>query len=509
MDLENQIQIWRSLDDDESIIEALSALDVDDLTPQLVYEAGKAYCNLANGETRELMQIGLDLLSSVALQYDDNHDWNYRMGYANYWLDREGDAIPYFQKALELKPNDTTSQQLLDDCQKRIALPAFNQVFRERVESTWRDFLDQEASIRTMMKAGMANVKRGASDDSHDESVAERMDAILSHALYNTSFEMGFDGTDYELTLTCDAGPAEVFKLKYFKDQAPKKVFDHWKINLGRQVDPEFTLEVEGTELTAEDILIWPEWQQDGVIIKLYCETFDHLLKKDPDQAAWAFSVLLDHTLGEICALDLVNGFTVLETPMKNPGIPLTNLPTALYRTGCSLSNDITRMTDIPSQYENEPEQDERADWRLDIAEGVTNCPALLDEYYEGEDAIMNSFHNDGAVPAFICWPIEGVAGGDDPDALNSFSEKLEAGILEQAGSSAVSMIGHATGVYAGYLDFIAWDLPEVLEAAEKVLHDLHMPAAAFHTFRREGDAFSIVEDEEAEDIAASEPVTD
>ncbi|MGI6591459.1 MAG: hypothetical protein ACOX1O_07660 [Eggerthellaceae bacterium] len=497
MDLENQIRIWNSLEDYESIIEAIGQLDADEITPELISEAGKAYCNLANGEDRDLLKMGLDLLSSVEDELSDDHHWNFRMGFANYWLDREGDAVPYFRKALELMPDDQQSQQLLDDCLDRIALPEFDQTFRDRVQSAWREFLDEESSIRSMIQAEIAGTETEDPEDDEADSVAEKMDGILSHALYNSSFELGFDGKSYELTLTSDAGPAEVFKLRYFKEHAPKEVFEHWKVNLGRQVDPSFTIEINGEELTAKDIRVWTEWDDDGVSLSLYGKQVVPLLHDDPDQAGWVFSALLDHTLGEICAMDLVNELTLLDEPQDEGGMPLSNLPTALFKAGYSLSNDIERMTDIPTEYECEPIEDEEADWRLDVTKGVITCPALLSEYYEGEDDVMNSFHDDGAVPGFICWPIEAVEGNNRVDALRSFSDKLEEGILKRAGSSSVTFIGHATGLYAGYLDFIAWDLPEVLEAAETTLNELHMPEGAFHTFRREGETFSVVDDDE------------
>ena len=37
---------------------------------------------------------------------------------------------------------------------------------------------------------------------------------------------------------------------------------------------------------------------------------------------------------------------------------------------------------------------------------------------------------------------------------------------MEQAGDDALTLIGGATGIYTGYVDFIAWDLHAVLNAA-------------------------------------------
>ena len=43
-----------------------------------------------------------------------------------------------------------------------------------------------------------------------------------------------------------------------------------------------------------------------------------------------------------------------------------------------------------------------------------------------------------------------------------------------------------ATGLYCGYLDFIAWDLPAVLTAAQAFFEESGLPYAHFHAFRRD-----------------------
>ena len=36
----------------------------------------------------------------------DTYSWNFRMGYAYYYLDQEGRSLRHFEKALELHPGD-------------------------------------------------------------------------------------------------------------------------------------------------------------------------------------------------------------------------------------------------------------------------------------------------------------------------------------------------------------------------------------------------------------------
>lgn len=500
MDLMARIQILNDLEDYEGIVEAIAELDEDQMTPELVSEAARAYLNMAEGKDKDLYALALQLLEPVSEPLAQDHNWNYRMGFANYWLDREGDAARYFRKALELMPDDEESRKLLDDCLERLSLPRFEESFRERVHEAWVGFQENEAELRSMIQADMADIQppdEEGDDEDEPDPVIQRCDELLSRAFANASFELGFNGKKYVLTLTSEDGPAEVFKLVYFKEHAPEAVLEHWDIEIGRQVDPTFALDIDDVQVTADNVRCWAEWDEDNVQIALYADVVTPFLENGlQDQAWWIMSALLDHTLGEICAMDLVNEFTVLDQPKDTAGIPLSSLPVVLQKAGFDLTNDPARIMETYVVYENEPDTDEDADWRLDIVKGYTNCPLLLDGYYTGEDYLMNSFHNDGAVPGFFCWPMEAIEGSDKAAAVEDFRDKLESAILKRAGSNSVTFIGGAVGLFAGYLDIIAWDLDEVLEAAEAGFAELNMPAGVFHTFRREAETIGVVEED-------------
>ena len=55
---------------------------------------------------------------------------------------------------------------------------------------------------------------------------------------------------------------------------------------------------------------------------------------------------------------------------------------------------------------------------------------------------------------------------------------------------------GGATGTECGYLDFIAWDLTAVLNAAVEVFRNLPVKEALFHTFRRNAGSIRIKKEE-------------
>lgn len=46
---------------------------------------------------------------------------HYRLGYALFYLDREEEALPHFQRAAELDPQDPDAPEFIRQCQKYIA----------------------------------------------------------------------------------------------------------------------------------------------------------------------------------------------------------------------------------------------------------------------------------------------------------------------------------------------------------------------------------------------------
>lgn len=59
-----------------------------------------------------------------------------------------------------------------------------------------------------------------------------------------------------------------------------------------------------------------------------------------------------------------------------------------------------------------------------------------------------------------------------------------------------MTFLGGATGLYYGYLDLIAWDLPAVLTAAQAFFEKSGLPCAHFHAFRRNVGGVPLLEEE-------------
>ena len=84
----------------------------------------------------------------------------------------------------------------------------------------------------------------------------------------------------------------------------------------------------------------------------------------------------------------------------------------------------------------------------------------------------VDEYHRDGIVAGFLCYPVDSFTGEERSNAILDFRDALQEAILDKAGAETVTFLGGATGLYYGYLDFITWDLPAVLDAAKDFFAD-------------------------------------
>ena len=72
----------------------------------------------------------LALLKPHEEYFEDDYYWNFRMGYSYFYLDQEGRALRYFEKALEVRPGDDDTKEFIDRCKQGISLPQFWECFQ-------------------------------------------------------------------------------------------------------------------------------------------------------------------------------------------------------------------------------------------------------------------------------------------------------------------------------------------------------------------------------------------
>ena len=483
MDILKQCQKWHEESKQHKIIDALEAIPAEERTPEMDSELARAYNNLADPHKptcKEMLKKALALLKPHEEYFEDDYYWNFRMGYSYFYLDQEGRALRYFEKALEVRPGDDDTKEFIERCKKGISLPQFWECFRERTENWWETFAEMEAELRQMMDDDKDHT-RGA------ELVAQ-MEETLNLAFDEISFEMGFNGEKYELILTPEGDKVKLFELVYFQKHAPKEVLEHWNILVGRQPLQNIGLRTEdGWDISGEDVQIWLEEQgENSFAISAYCEKLLPMLREEEGRAWWMLTTLTDQVLGEIPHMRYIDSFDVLEEPKAEPSFLLSQLPDKLREQGLELSTDPEAYLESYLGYKMEPKQDPDADWRLDVMAGSTCCVPLINGYLNADNDFMDDLHADGAVAGFFCYPLDTLREEEGSQKIFDFRDKLEEVLTGGDGSEVLTLTGGATGLYCGYVDFIAWDIQEALNMAKEFFEGTDIPWAIFHTFRRE-----------------------
>lgn len=482
MTLLEKCQKWHEAGQFPKIIEALEALGEDGRTPELASELARAYNNEADPNTSEgrlMLHRAIELLEPHEEALGATYLWNFRLGYAYYYLDQEGRALSRFRRAHEAKPEDEDAKEFMEDCLKRVTLPFFRVPFRERTQKAWTAFEGEEAEIRAMMDADKTH-ERG-------EEIVDRIERILRLAFEDVSFEVGFNGVKHELILTPEGNRMKLFELVYFRSHAPASVLRHWEITLGRRGTSGNELHAGGVRIGGEDVQAWLEPDDDAFKLSVFCARLADLKAKEEGRAWWMLTTLTDQLLGEIPHMRWINDFELLDAPRAVSGFLLSDLPDKLRELGKDLALDAeTLLENSYVGYTREPDPDPDADWRLDVIAGSTACPPLINGYMSADDETMDALHSDGVTAGFIAFSLDGFTGENRTQRIFAFREALEAKLEKACGPDVVRMVGGATGVHFGYVDFMAWDLQPVLFEARAFLEASDVPAASFHVFRRE-----------------------
>ena len=483
MDILKQCQKWHEESKQHKIIDALEAIPAEERIPEMDSELARAYNNLADPHKptcKEMLKKALALLKPHEEYFEDDYYWNFRMGYSYFYLDQEGRALRYFEKALEVRPGDDDTKEFIERCKKGISLPQFWECFRERTEDWWETFAEMEAELCQMMDEDKDHT-RGA------ELVAQ-MQETLNLVFDEISFEMGFNGEKYELILTPEGDKVKLFELLYFQKHAPKEVLEHWNILVGRQPIRNIGLRTDdGWDISGEDVQIWLEKQgENSFSISAYCEKLLPMLREEEGRAWWMLTTLTDQVLGEIPHMRYIDSFDVLEEPKTEPSFLLSQLPDDLKERGLELSTDPEAYLESYLGYKMEPNEDPDADWRLDTMVGSTCCVPLINGYLNADNDFMDDLHANGAVAGFFCYPLDTLREEEGTQKIFDFRDKLEEVFTTDEGSEVLTLTGGATGLYCGYVDFIAWDIQEALNMAKEFFEGTDIPWAIFHTFRRE-----------------------
>ena len=116
-----------------------------------------------------------------------------------------------------------------------------------------------------------------------------------------------------------------------------------------------------------------------------------------------------------------------------------------------------------------------------------------------GDGVDYSMHHADGAVAGFFCYPLDTLREEERSEKIFAFRDKLEEVFITGDGPEILTLTGGATGLFCGYVDFIAWDIRAVLQKAKEFFEGTDIPWASFHTFRREAGTVALKKPPEKE----------
>lgn len=371
----------------------------------------------------------------------------------------------------------------------------FDRPFAHRIKEGWEKFSKGEEKLRQMI-----------GDKEEPAAITEYCRNLLSCALSEACFEVGHNGAQgekFDLILSPEKNKFMLFFLEAFKKQAPENVLKNWNIILGRPACGNHILGFHGKKVSPEDVYV--KIEKDGSSNECnvvgYSEKLLPVLKNDKNEALWFFDLLLDMTLGEIVNMQYIDTIDMTDKPFgdKDNAVPLIDLPMEMTKMYGNKEGWDTVESYLESYvgYQMKPDEDsENFVPRHDIYVGFSSFSPIVNCYYNGDKYFTEQAYNNGAVAGFIFYPLwsfEEDAENKKSDKMLDFRDELEEFINKKTENSALCFLGGATGVFFGYLDFIAWDLKAVLTAAEEFFASKDfIPYACFQAFNEDSESISL-----------------
>ena len=358
--------------------------------------------------------------------------------------------------------------------------------FRQRVELCWKQFVKEESVLR-----GLIDAKAGP------DQISEELHKLLSPALARTYAEVGRNGDKYDLILNLEGDWAKLFSRAYFKSKTPKEVLEHWNIIVGRQSNGQaidnFKIVMGEDSVCASDISLWTDWENSCVRISVYCEEMRPIIEGNINAAYNLLYILLDQAVGELAEMKYIADLRFIDQPLDRPIVSLKDLMddfVSNLKMTKELLLDADRYIDLYSAYRMNPDPGSKDGTRGDIISGSTCFLPLMNDYYGDRSCIMDSLQEDGIVGGYLFYPLDTVESDSRGTQILALRDAIM-NELEQELPDSFMFVGGATGVNLGYIDFVAWDLRDVLDKVPGIAEKHGLSWISFRSFKRDSDSYT------------------
>lgn len=487
-DVEQTLAIVDDLDakgDYRGIIRLLEAEPDGVRHPALTHELARAYNNAAEMHGPELLRA-IRLLESVRERYEDTHKWQFRMGYALFYLEREEEALPYFERAEAKLKGDQDSLEFMRLCRFQMAYPRFMKPLRERIGQFWETFAQKSAEL----------LGRLADPDRCMEAVRE-IEEDLRKAVPDARVLLGErDGVEH-LIFSAGGDWLRTYLLRAAVRRMPEALKPHWRVTLGRPRGPAHEhFIINGKELNAENVYLWEEKSEDGTDDRLiaYHEAFETLEEPEFADAFACVHALLDNAIGEAVRMKYYYNLRLTRKAESGVGFSVLEFPGYLRETDpMRLVTTMDDYLDEVNRYDWDGSDEKDCDYLIDATHGELSCPALVLAYFNNEPALMRILSQAGATAGALYLD----TADHSPEERMKLRDALRAELREKVPESYES-VGIVDGKRYAYDVFLAWDLPAVLNAASDFAESRDaVLELGFHSLWREAGGLTVKKPEE------------
>ena len=491
MDILQQCQIWQEQGRHELIVNLIESLPDEQRTALVECELAKACIDMAQIDSMHAKDI-LYLKKAVALlkkheaELSDTFKWNFRLGYAYFYLEQHDLSIKYMQKALLLHSSDHNDGFTKEDVEyfrssseQKNEMPISIHSFLDRVYLAWGEFKQRRSQIEDFIN-----------NNEHDKAIALIDDCF--HVLFDEiNFELSIKGKVYEVIFPTECDLATILQLKTFIAHTPSKVKKHWSFIIGRPADANLIIDNGAATLTSQDFTVYSyDLGNCRYDLKIIAPKIKKFVSSDEQAQKLAF-YFISNTLGEINYLNHVAGLEVLNEDANindlsgyDQSCSIDSFILKLKEQGLELNNDVKSLTDSCLKHYQQVRlfHDEICS-RLDIDHGSSFLLGLHYEYLAGDGNLYNSFYHNGAVPVFICFEQTNHHQSSSLHISDSQLAQMVATIRNKT-SAVATIVGYAAGLHYGYIDCIAWDLQKFITTVDNFLgRDNKIKRAACQVF--------------------------
>lgn len=468
------MEALNELSEYQRIIDLLEALPPEKRTWRLSGELARAYNNLAEPGDDELFERSIEILGASRSAAGSTFLWNYRMGYALYFLDRDGEALRFFERALEKKPGDEDAIARLEAARRGVTLPIFLKPFRNRVKLVWRRFSEEASIVMDLLREGRMVEAR------------ERAERIFHPVAMNWGFGLGLDEDGRGLLFFSPKGRlSEAFPLVHFADRMPEALKEKWSLKLGRGPGIQVGSGAFRSGIRPEELTLWVDQEDSGWRVSFYAESFRGISEDDAQAIFEDLGTMIEDAVGEAVSMRLVCGISIMKTKRDEPGIRMNELA-RWFHEHVPMSADFNMHLVIREKLEFWLKPDPRAaELYFDIGPGFTQCAVFMNEYRADEAEALDAFQRIGAAAGFLAFEF---APDEDREARDESERRaiadFKAAMAEFPEEGMVC--GEAQSKDRAYVEVMLWDSRVFLSRAAAWLERYPgIERALFRTWRR------------------------